>query len=525
VEVRVQNKECVRLVLPADLGPDCLREEWSVTSHRQEARDLTFWDTFEWGLWFGGRVLYSCGNVYHLCTRDEGWLGVVLCEEESPGGRRFWWDFETVSMRTALEEMLGLRGLAPVAAGTFRIRRSEVRNEMGKIVCRLEWSSVSAGKGVEEELLHSCLVMPLLGYETEAARVTEYLTSRGAKTSGVGPLEVLLQHANRMPQVYTLRPAFGLEAETPAREAVGRIVRTILGIAIRNVPGIMDDLDTEFLHDYRICLRKIRSMLSLVKDVYPPDGSRRMRQILGELARQTNLLRDLDVYLLARNEYLGLLPPELRPPLEGMFDDFSAEREREMRRTISKMRGQSNRRCLRKLEDYFSGATSHKPSPAADLPVGPLAFRCIYKRYRKIRKIAAEIGAETPDELVHQLRIECKKLRYLMEFFSELIPGEEGAAMLKMLRRLQGRLGEFNDASMQQKALLNYWKQHKSESDVALGLGGLVSILYHRQQQTRGLIEQALEMFCEGSSAAAFKRTFKIPASAPATDSPGSAQR
>ena len=344
MEVSVQNKECVRLVLPADLGPDCLRGEWSIKIHQQETRVLAFWDTFEWGLWLGGHVLYSCGNVYHLCARDEGWLGAVLCEEESLSGRRFWWDFETVSMRTALEEMLGLRGLAPVVAGTFRLRQSEVRNEMGKIVCRLEWSSVSAGKRGEEELLHSCLVMPLLGYEAEAARVMEFLSSRGAKTSGDGPLEVLLQHANRVPQVYTLRPAFGLEAETPAREAVGRIVRTILGIAIQNVPGIMDDLDTEFLHDYRICLRKIRSMLSLVKDVYPPDDTRRIRKILGDLARQTNRLRDLDVYLLARGEYLGLLPPELRPPLEGMFDDFSAERKRELRRTISKMRAQSNRR-------------------------------------------------------------------------------------------------------------------------------------------------------------------------------------
>jgi CHAD domain-containing protein len=525
VEIRVQNKECVRLVLPADLGPECLQKEWNVTIHPQETRVLAFWDTFEWGLWFGGHALYSCGNIFHLCTRDEGWLGAVLCEEESLSGRRFWWDFETVSMRTALEEMLGLRGLAPVVEGTFRLRRSEVLNEMGKIVCRLEWSSISAGKVGDEELLHSCLVMPLLGYETEAARVMEFLSSRGAKTSGDGPVEVLLQHANRVPQVYTLRPAFGLGAETPAREAVGQIVRTILGIAIRNVPGIMDDLDTEFLHDYRICLRKIRSMLSLVKDVYPPDGTRRMRQILGDLARQTNRLRDLDVYLLARSEYLGLLPPDLRPPLEGMFDDFSAEREREVRRTISKMRGQSNRRCLRKLEDYFSEGTSHKPSSAADLPVGPLVFRCIYKRYRKIRKIAAEIGAETPDELVHQLRIECKKLRYLMEFFSELIPGEEGAAMLKMLRRLQGRLGEFNDASVQQKALLDYWEQNKSGADVALGLGGLVSVLYHRQQQTRGLIEEALEMFCSGSTAAAFKRAFKFPEPAPAANSPRNTQR
>jgi len=298
----------------------------------------------------------------------------------------------------------------------------------------------------------------------------------------------------------------------------------MLEIAIRNVPGIMDDLDTEFLHDYRICLRKIRSVLSLVKDVYPVEGTLRMRKILGDLARQTNRLRDLDVYLLARDEYLGLLPPGLRPALDKMFEDFSTEREREVRRTVSKMRAPSFRRLLREMEVYFSEETPHEPSTAADLPVRALVFRRIYKRYRKIREISAGIGVETPDEAVHQLRIECKKLRYLMEFFSELFPKEEGAAMQKLLRRLQSRLGEFNDASVQQKSLMNYWEQKRSGTEVALGLGGLVSILYHQQQQTRGLIVQAMEEFCGGSMAATFKHTFKLPAPVPATEAQRLAQ-
>jgi CHAD domain-containing protein len=441
----------------------------------------------------------------------------VLCEEEAGSRRRFWGDFETVSMRATLEGMLGLRGLAEVVEGTFRVQQNELRNVAGKIVCRLEWTSVSAGKRGESELLRSCQVMSLRGYEAEAARVVEFLILRGARMSGEGPFEVLLRNANLEPQEYTLKPAFGLETATPARDAVGRIVRTILEIATRNLPGILNDLDTEFLHDYRICIRKIRSVLSLVKDVYPEEETRRMRKILGDLARQTNRLRDLDVYLLARDEYLGLLPPELRPTLEGMFEDFSTERANEVRRTVSKMHASSNRRYLREIEEYFSESARHEPSPAAGHAVGPLAFVSIYKRYRKIRKIAAGIGAVTPDDVVHQVRIECKKLRYLMEFFSELIPKEEGAAMLKLLRRLQGRLGDFNDASVQQQFLLNYWKKKKSGSDVALGVGGLVSLLYQRQQQTRGLIEMSLEEFCGGATAATFKHAFKFPPSVRST--------
>jgi CHAD domain-containing protein len=389
---------------------------------------------------------------------------------------------------------------------------------MGKIVCRLEWSSVSSGKHGEKDLLHFCQMMPLLGYETESTRVVEQLTSRGASVSRKGPLNVLLRHAKLEPEKYTLKPSFGLTAETPAREAVGRIVRTIMEIAVRNVPGILKDHDTEFLHDYRICLRKIRSVLSLVKDVYPVEGTLRMRKMLGDLARQTNRLRDLDVYLLARDEYLGLLHPELRPALKGMFEDYAAEREVEVRHTVAKLSAHATRQKLREIEEYFSEENQHKPSKAANLPVGPLVYRSIYKRYRKIRRIAAGIGAETPDETVHEVRIECKKLRYLLEFFSELIAKDDSAAMQKLLRRLQGRLGDFNDASVQQKSLLTYWEQKQNGQEVALGVGGLVSVLYHRQQQTRSLIEQSLEEFCSGSTARIFKRNFKLPAPAPVTD-------
>jgi len=219
VEIRPHGKESVSLVLPGDLGPECLQDEWQVETRQQEPRILTFWDTFEWGLWFGGHVLYSCGDIYHLCACDDGWPGAVLCEEEATGRRRFWGEFESASMRTALEGMLGLRGLAPVVEGTFSLHQSGLRNEMGKIVCRLECSTVSSGTtGTTEEveLLHSCRVLPLLGYENEAARVEEYLTRRGATKSGEGPVEVLLRHAERVPQKYTLKPAFGLNAEDPA---------------------------------------------------------------------------------------------------------------------------------------------------------------------------------------------------------------------------------------------------------------------------------------------------------------------
>jgi CHAD domain-containing protein len=73
-----------------------------------------------------------------------------------------------------------------------------------------------------------------------------------------------LRQQGTAPRQYTLRPAFDLAPELPARETARRIIHKILGISRQNEAGIIDDIDTEFLHDYRICLRKIRSVLSLI---------------------------------------------------------------------------------------------------------------------------------------------------------------------------------------------------------------------------------------------------------------------
>lgn len=505
------------LQLTDNQGLECLRSIWALESSPQEAQGLVFWDSFEWGVWFGGYLLYSWNSRYQLADRIKGWPVNALHEESTPGNCRFWQEFETEGMRTALQKLLGLRALAAVVEGIFRQQLHDLRNEDGKVICRLEVRSVSTQKP-EKQLLQVCRVLPLRGYETEALEVTACLTGTGATVSEQHPVELLLQHSGNLPRRYTLRPDFGLAEATPARAAISSIVRTMLDLVHANLPGLLQDLDTEFLHDYRICLRKIRSLLSLVKGVYPAADLQQIRTMLGDLARRTNRLRDLDVYLLSREEYLDLLPPPFRPALNSMFDDFATERKSVVRTVTARLARQSFQQQLHEISAFFAEESHHSPSPAAELPVGPLVFAAIYRRYRKICKLAAVIDAATPDIVIHQLRIECKKLRYLMEFFNELIPGETSATLQKLLRRLQGRLGEFNDASVQQASLLDYWNRHKPRPETALGLGGLVSVLYQRQQQSRTFIEQSLDEFCSGSTAAAFKRTFKLPASELTTD-------
>lgn len=495
-------------VLPPTLTPTRLGTTWQVVEQRQTVTFCMFYDTFEWGVWFSGHLLYNDGSEYVLQTFANGWPDTVESAEQG-GNRRFWYEFSNTLMRRRLRVYLGLRGLEAVATGAFTTQYCDLRNESGKIVCRLEWSCVADEPG-KDPYFASCKILPLRGYEDQTSHVVDRLVELGATPPATGPFSLLLQRAGRTPRVYTLKPSFAISFETPAREAVGRIIATILTIAESNRAGIIADLDTEFLHDYRICLRKARSLLGLVKNVYPAGETERFRNQLGEYARATNRLRDLDVYSLTYHDHLENLPEPLHKGLSHIFSRFSAERKREQRRISTHLQEHAGSPPLNGIIAEISNISEHDDSAAAFQPIGPLVFKGILKRYRKIKACAETITPETNDETLHYIRIECKKLRYLMEFFNEILPPDESQPLQKQLRRLQGALGDFNDSSVQQEFLLGWWHKHQAATESTLAMGGLLALLHQRRQEARLQIDKMLREFTDTSTAATFKRIFKL---------------
>jgi CHAD domain-containing protein len=474
----------------------------------------TFYDTFEWGLWFGDRLLYQSNGALRLCERDHDWIGNVRQALPMPARRvpRFEWELPEGTLRGELEPLIGLRGLTRVARLSIREQPVELLNETQKTVFRFDLTSFFADRDSREPFYRLCHFRPLLGYDSEARRAIEILRTVGATDMGEGPLAMLFRERGRIPRRYTLRPTFDLRPDLSARETARRIIHRILAIARENEAGIIDDIDTEFLHDYRICVRKIRSVLSLIKGIYPEEKTTELRAAFAGFCDVTNRLRDLDVYLLARDEYTDMLSSAIRPGLEPMYRDFTRERRRTLRKVVAHLRSASYRAMIEAAEDFFSAPSRLPETEVSQSPVGPLVARRIQKSYKRIVKIERSLGEDTPDEAVHQVRIQCKKLRYLVEFFSELLPASETEHIEKQLRRLQNTLGLFNDYSVQQRALLNYWEGKRKEpgnhEELALALGGLVALLNQNQQTARDRFHKTLDEFCAPQIARAVKATY-----------------
>ena len=147
----------------------------------------------------------------------------------------------------------------------------------------------------------------------------------------------------------------------------------------------------------------------------------------------------------------------------------------------------------------------------ADVPAAGLAKRFIGKRYGRVIELGTAIDESTPDADLHRLRIECKKLRYLLEFFSSLFPADEIRLIVGHLKSLQDNLGDFNDLSVQQadlKAYLEALPAERTHPETFAAIGGLIGCLYREQQTVRAAYSESFAQFNQADVAATFRRRF-----------------
>nr|MBX2858371.1 CHAD domain-containing protein [Cellvibrionaceae bacterium] len=136
-----------------------------------------------------------------------------------------------------------------------------------------------------------------------------------------------------------------------------------------------------------------------------------------------------------------------------------------------------------------------------------LAKKRIFKRYQKVCALGSNIKHDTPDDDVHELRIECKKLRYLMEFFSELFAKKPIIALIKAVKELQTILGNFNDHSVQKDFISQYSAKTKSSNLIAAA-SGFIAVLHQKQLEEKSRVVGAFENFSQQKVAGEFKRLF-----------------
>lgn len=148
----------------------------------------------------------------------------------------------------------------------------------------------------------------------------------------------------------------------------------------------------------------------------------------------------------------------------------------------------------------------------ANVPIISFARKRIYKQYRRILKDGSRTLENTEDEKLHALRIACKKLRYLMEFFSSLFPSKKINILIAQLKTLQDNLGDFNDLCVQEEYLLNIAEEPpatgQKQKKILVAIGSLVGTMDREKQIIKDAYTKTFADYASPPNKIAFSELF-----------------
>lgn len=452
------------------------------------------YDSFDWRLYGKGWQLTRHNHLYAISAHTNG---QTICNMivGSKGIKRFWWDFPASDFSSCLKAALDMRALMSMAVIDKQSTLLNVCNTDDKTVVRFEIEAYQLK--TDDQPIMRCRLMPVRGYEKEARKAKAAIKEMQLPPAKGSPAIAILQQSGAAPGKYTSKIKVTLKPDIPAAEAVRQIMENLVATMHINLPGVRQDIDSEFLHDFRVSVRRARSLLGQMKGVLDAETTTRLQVQLKAMGAITGNVRDLDVYLLKKTEYSDLVPDFLKPGILQLFRTLQRKRRYAQNRMIKEMAIKDFEDALNDLDSFVrSDPKNDAAGPIGSHPTVEVAKAAIYKRYRRVVKKGRRIAEDTPDAKLHELRIDCKKLRYLLEFFSSLFPADQMKTLIKQLKQLQENLGDFNDLSVQQDFLIQHLSTIKPQTVqvvmLSAAIGGLVARLYVAHQEVR---EQFLEVF------------------------------
>jgi CHAD domain-containing protein len=486
---------------------------FSLSPYKNDVRKLSLYDTFDWRLFKSNRLLLSSGAGF--ITLKNLSTGEALDEHIQAGSRpRFWWDFQESALNTALKNILDVRALMKITAFEESSVIYNALNEDAKTVARIGFHKIrgldahSANRQAEFIEL-----MPLRGYDNEIKVIHARIMRFKFPPVSENAYYAFVRESGLEPGNYSSKIAVTLDPDEDASRAMKRILKQMLDVIRQNEDGIKKDIDTEFLHDFRVAIRRTRSAIGQIPDIFSQEKHALFRDDFKYLGQLSNRLRDMDVYLLNRNHFFEMLPEELRPGLLPLFKALQKERQHQLEKFIKDLNGNRYAKIMKEWE-LLLGAECVVDDTMTNTarPVLSVAKEFILKRFKKIIKSGKQLDDTAPDASLHKLRIQCKKLRYLLEFFASLFPQTEIELFVRQLKKMQDSLGEFNDLNVQQRELDGHLYRisldNKRKTKEAAALGGLISVLKIRQNEIHSRFKTVFEEFHNKKNTTLFHKLF-----------------
>ncbi|WP_432742568.1 CHAD domain-containing protein [Methylobacter sp. G7] len=467
----------------------------------------TYYDSFDWRLYSNDITgeFNQAKSASSLTLRSIK-NGSVIAESERKTVPLFSKEFEPGIIHDIVAPLLEMRALLPVCTLEYEVYHLNIVNKNEKIIVRLLIEAYS-------QFNSRVLLQPVKGYDKAAEHIAELLTATlGLTATDKSVLLTALQIQGRKPKDYSSKLNINLDPEMRA-DIAGKYIYSHLLKAIKvNEQGTIAHTDSEFLHDFRVAVRRTRAGLSQIKGILPPNISAHYADFFCWLGQITGPARDLDVYLLSFDRYKSSLPDSIRKDLNPLYDFLLIKQQKARKELAKKLQSTQYLSTLAEWELYLKEPSYKKPlEENAKLSIKELADRRIWKTFTRVLQEGEAINGSSADEALHDLRKSCKKLRYLMEFFQSLYSEHQIKHLIKNLKGLQEVLGDFQDYAVQEHTLKLFSEEMMAlniPANTFLAMGVLIQDLDAHRYRARKDFASEFEVFQQEENQSDFRILF-----------------
>jgi len=385
---------------------------------------------------------------------------------------------------------LDLRRLVTPLAGTKL--EPVVRCKLRRTIRR-----ISVGEGREVDLELDVGELDANGHTEPIAEFVLRSQNGGADVFDAALLlqsEVPLRVATRDPE----RRAFGiLDGQGPEwRKAVKldlsaeATVEETLGLVLTHCLDHLEDNERctllrdhpEGVHQMRVAMRRMRSALRAFRAVLPPAQYDRVTEEVKWLTKSLADTRDLDVFM---DEIAGPVAEAFagEPSFAVLNGRLAADRETARAEARAALSSPRYTQFILETRAWVA-RRGWREQPVSEesaflfRPITELADLLLAKHFKKVRKDGKKFDS-LPVEEKHQLRIDVKRLRYVVDFFSSLYDAKKVKGFIKHLQRLQDGLGYMNDVAVAQTLVGRLTETATPETAADIGRAGALVLGWH----------------------------------------------
>lgn len=247
----------------------------------------------------------------------------------------------------------------------------------------------------------------------------------------------------------------------------------------------MSDKSVSSVHQMRIAIRRWRSVYDSFGDYLPKAYHRAMYAQLKHTAKQLGEVRDLDVFLIKTRSYIKTELEGEHAALESLIRMVKKDRRQARRQLAHWLESKTFKRFVKRsfkllTEDIADETLIRKSGDFTSARLDHVLPVTIYQRFEAVRRYE-ELLPDAPIKILHSLRKDCKRLRYILELHADVL-GDEVQSVIDTTKVVQEHLGDLYDAKVAVN-IIRASEKHSKKSDKA----ALKSYRQYRQAEIETL--------------------------------------